>query len=202
MGLLSPSFSVVLYEASVEDGDAFVSRAVEALESHCFDPKLAGSSEMASGWSVAYQPYPARISHEEVVFGNYLHFAMIVEKRRVPAALVKKHLALEEAKLLAQQGRSHISRKELKELGEKVKLSLLAKTLPIPAVHECAWNLASGRLYLFGGQEKVMESFEELFHATFSIRPRPVTAGTLAWDWARRHGRSADLERIEPEALS
>ncbi len=192
----------MLYEASVEDGDAFVSRAVKALESHCFDPQVAGSSEMASGWSCAHQPYPARISREEVVFGNYLHFAMIVEKRRVPAALVKKHLALEEAKLMTQQGRTRISRRERKELREKVKLSLLAKTLPIPTVHECAWNLASGRLYLFGCQEKVMEAFEELFHSTFSIRPRPVTAGTLALGWARGHGRSADLERIEPEALS
>ena len=201
MGLLSPSFGMVIYEASVEDPDGFIPRAVEGLKARCFDPRVAGAAEVAAGWSSAGAPYPPRIVHEEVVFGRHLHFAMVLERRRVPPALLKKHLALEEDRILNETSRTRLSTKQRRELKERVKLSLLAKTLPVPSVHECAWDLATGRLFLLATQEKVMAAFEELFHATFGLRHLPVTAGTLAVEWARSLDRLEELEGMSPEAL-
>jgi len=114
---------------------------------------------------------------------------------------LKKHLALEERRLLEEKGWKRLGQKARKELRDKVRFSLLAKVIPVPSVYDVAWNLRSGTLLLFSCQDKVIQRFEELFFETFGIRPSPVTPYSLAQRYCEERGCSDQLSRAVPEVM-
>ena len=202
MGFFSTSFGFSRYEAKAGDvGAAFYDHAVAKLKERRFASSVAGAGEVAAGWTAAREPYSSRLEYEEVVFGDYLLFALMMEVRRVPPALLKKHVALEERKVLEESGRKRLGQKARKELRDKVRLALLAKVLPVPAVHDVVWNVSSGALLFFSCQDRAIQKFEELFHETFGLRPVPVSPYHLARGYCEEKGCLDGLSRAVPEVM-
>lgn len=121
--------------------------------------------------------------------GNFLCFAFRVDQRKISPAVLKRALrkALdEEQQKLAQIGRKYISRDRKKEITEQVKLRLLAKTLPVPAVYEVVWDTERDCIYFEGTGSKLIDSFTASFYSTLG----------------KENARTIDFEQLSPFFLA
>jgi hypothetical protein len=115
--------------------------------------------------------------------GAYMTFALRLETRRIPPAVLKKHLALalrEEKRRIAGQGKQFISRERKNELKEQVQLRLMRHFLPIPAIFDIVWATDSGLVYFASTQRKILDMFEEYFTKCFELPLEQLTPYGLA----------------------
>jgi DNA recombination-dependent growth factor C len=115
--------------------------------------------------------------------GEFITFSLRLDTRRIPSAVLKKHLALalrDEERKIKEQGKKYVSRERKKELREQVQLKLRARSFPIPAEFNAVWNIQTGAVYLASTQSKVLELFEEYFSTTFGLDLEPMTPYALA----------------------
>lgn len=130
--------------------------------------------------------------------GEYLTFSFRLDTRRVPPAVIKKHLAVavkKEEALAREAGKKFVSRERKKELKEQVMLRLRRHFLPIPAEFQVIWNTAKSVIYFASTQQKLIDLFQTHFTATFDLHLEPLTPYELA---AMRLGDPAPLDRLEP----
>ncbi|MFW6235909.1 MAG: recombination-associated protein RdgC [Desulfovibrionales bacterium] len=182
VGFLNASTSFtryVLAEKSVLTG----ADIAERLKKHAFQDIDESAEERSFGWVSFEDMLDTQWKTAPPDKGEYLAFALRLDTRRVPPAVMKKHLqlALEQyKKSLGEKGREHISREERKEIQEQVQLRLMARTLPIPAIFDVVWNVPAGRIYFGSTRDKVQEMFEEMFFHTFNLRILPLNSYLLA----------------------
>ncbi len=115
--------------------------------------------------------------------GEYLAFALRLDTRRIPAAVLKKHLQLalrKEELHNKEQGKKFISRDRRTELRDQVRLRLLGRFLPIPAIFDVVWNTSTNIVYLASTQTKVAELFMNHFTLSFDLHLEPLTPYSLA----------------------
>ena len=115
--------------------------------------------------------------------GEYLTFALRLDTRRIPTAVLKKHLqiALHKEELHnKEQGKKFISRDRRTELRDQVRLRLLGRFLPIPAIFDVVWNTSTNIVYLASTQTKVTELFMNHFTLSFDLHLEPLTPYSLA----------------------
>lgn len=104
----------------------------------------------------------------------YIAFSLRLDTRRIASATLAKErrIALdEEQKRIESLGKKFIPRDRKKEIGEQVKLRLLAKTVPTPAYFEVVWDIAKGIVYLGSASKKIQDMFFDLFSRTFETSP-------------------------------
>lgn len=132
--------------------------------------------------------------------GEFITFSLRLDTRRIPSAVLKKHVALElreEERKNKEQGKKYVSRERKKEIREQVQLKLRARSFPIPAEFNAVWNIQTGAVYLASTQSKVLELFEEYFSTTFGLDLEPMTPYALA---VRLQGEEVmnKLDTLEP----
>lgn len=82
--------------------------------------------------------------------GAYLAFALRLDTRRIPPAVLKKYVTIalrEEEGRIKEQGKKFIARDRKNELRDQVKLRLMGRFLPIPAVFDVAWATDTNIVY-------------------------------------------------------
>lgn len=170
MGLLSGSLSLAEYRV---EGDIDKLRNEEWLANRlqltAFRPIDDTAEEMAAGWTRLGEPrdndFAAR---HDFLREDYLAFSLRIDRRRIPGALLKQQLQeASEAFLASRPGLRRVPKTKREELREQVKLSLLARTLPVPAVFDVLWHRQRRRLWLFSLNRQAVENFESLFGRTF-----------------------------------
>lgn len=128
--------------------------------------------------------------------GDYITFSLRVDTRRVPPAVIKKHLGLamkaEELKMKAV-GKTFVSRERKKEIKEQVVFLLKKRFLPIPAEFQVVWNVTTGLIYVASVQAKLLELFEEYFLHSFELHLEQLTPYGLATLFLPE----ADLEQLD-----
>ena len=130
----------------------------EALVSCAFPPFQAGDEKIEGlvpidePYDTAWRGHPA--------FGEYVAFALRIDKKTVPGAVLKKHfeaaLADELAKIQAEGG-GKIGKTRKKELKEQIKERLIGKAEAVPAFHEIAINTATGVVYVASTSSAVID---------------------------------------------
>jgi len=130
----------------------------------------------------------------------YVTFALRLETRRVPPAVLKKHHALalrEEKRRMGEQGKQFVSRERKKELKEQVQLRLMRHFLPIPAIFDVIWATDADLVYFASTQRKVLDIFEEYFTKCFELPLEQLTPYGLAAMSLSEHEISR-LDTLEP----
>jgi len=170
MGILANTTSIcqfrVVGDADVRDlitgaGDRLAARGFRSID-HCAD-------ELSVGW---VQIDDAKESGFEIESSyrrdHYLTFTLRRDQRRLPPALLRAHLEMAEHEFLAANpSLQRVPKQKKEELREAVRCSLLAKTLPSPAIYDVVWDTRSGLVTLASLNPKVVELFETLFKQTF-----------------------------------
>ena len=115
--------------------------------------------------------------------GAYLAFAFRLDTRRIPAAVLKKHTLValrEEEGRIREQGKKFIAKARKIELRDQVRLRLMQRFLPIPAVFEVVWATDTNKIYLASNNTKLIELFTEHFTLSFDLHLEMLTPYSLA----------------------
>lgn len=126
---------------------------------------------------------------------DYLAFSLRLETRRVPPAVIKKHVGLawkKEEEQIRQIGKTFISRERKKEIKEQVLFKLNKRFLPIPAEFQVIWNTSKNEVWIASTQRKVLELFQEYFARSFELDVEQLTPYGLAAEFLNE----AELDRL------
>ncbi len=136
--------------------------------------------------------------------GAYLAFSLRIDTRRIPAGVLKKHIAiaLKKEKLAnLAQGKKYISKERKKELKEQVTLRLRQRFLPVPAEFNVIWNTVSNEIWLASTQSSVIEIFSQFFTDTFNLHIQQMTPSSLAVSLLGED-KMDEISLIEPTAFN
>ena len=183
MGLLGASCSFTRFrivEAVPRELWADIPAKLKQFAFHDIDDT---ADERAWGWTGFEDMLDTGFRTAPPEKGAYLAFSLRQDTRRVPPAVLKKHTLMalrdEEARI-REQGKKFISRERRNELRDQVKLRLLSRFLPIPAVFEVVWAMDNNVVYLASTQNKLIDLFMNHFTLTFDLHLEPYTPYTLA----------------------
>ncbi len=115
--------------------------------------------------------------------GSYIVFSLRQDLRRIPAGVIRKHLALaikEEKQRMSEQGKNVISRERKKELKEQVILQLRSRFLPVPGEFNVVWATDRNEVWFASTQDKMIDLFMEQFLITFELHLEQLTPYNLA----------------------
>ena len=183
MGFLSASTSFVRYRVLEEVPGDLWTQIPDKLREYCFQDIDHTSDERSFGWVSIDNMLDSTLSETPPFKGEFAAFALRLDTRRISPAVFKKHyqMALEELTAsLKEKGTPFVGRDRKKELKDQVKLKLLGRTLPVPAVFDVVWNIQNNRVALASTQDKIKQLFEDLFTQTFQLHLEPLTPYYLA----------------------
>lgn len=127
----------------------------------------ATADPLSAGW-VTLDDYASTDFSDGVIRGRFAAFSLRVDRRKVPAAVLKQHVGKAEAEwLAAHPGLQRVPKAKREELRDMVLAALLAKTLPTPAVCDCVWDVPAGILTLTTHNRQAIDLFTALFRAAF-----------------------------------
>lgn len=205
MGFMSASVGLTRYRIVEENVSATLWAEVDdRLKRNAFRDIDASAEERSFGW-VSFDnmldPDFALCPPEK---GPYLAFTLRLDTRRVPPAVMKKHvtMALNEAiRVMRDQGKKFLTKEQKTEIREQVELRLRARTLPIPACFDVIWDTTRNHVYVASTQTKLTELFEELFTHTFGLNLEPMTPYFQALN-ALGENRKTELDEFEPTVFA
>lgn len=201
MGFLSASTSFTRYRIIEEIPDTLWAEIPDRLKRNAFQDIDHTADERSFGWVCFDDMLDADWRTAPPQKGEFMTMGLRLDTRRIPPAVMKKHLTLavseemdrtEEAK-----GKRYVSRDRKTEIKEQTKLKLNARTLPIPAQFDVVWNIQTNVVYLASITDKLRTLFEDLFVQTFDLHLEPMTPYYQALAYLGEE-RSRALEELEP----
>ena len=205
LGFMSASVGLTRYRIVEEDIPSTLWHEIEdRLKRNAFRDIDGSAEERSFGW-VSFDnmldPDFALCPPEK---GPYLAFTLRLDTRRIPPAVMKKHLlvAMNEAmQAMREQGKKFVTKEQKAEIRDQVELRLRARTLPIPACFDVIWDTDKQIVSIASTQSKLTELFEELFTHTFGLTLEPLTPYFLALQLIGKD-RQAELDEFEPTVFA
>ena len=180
MGLLSPTVSITQYRVEGQLPSPVNEHVVAALKKHTINEIDNDASEQAIGWTSFDDPYRPDFEGSRFVIDTAWVFSLRIDKKSIPAKVLKKHYNMEVARRLAESGRDYLSKAEKKQLKDHV-ITVLSKRIPAtPNVYDLVWRYEDGLLWFFSNLKAANEELETLFSRSFKlslVRLFPYTAG-------------------------
>lgn len=201
MGFMSASVGFTRYRIVEDDIPQSLWAEVEdRLKRNAFRDIDASAEERSFGWVSFDNMLDPEFAICPPEKGAYLAFTLRLDTRRIPPAVLKKHVAVamaEAMRVMREQGKKFLAKEQKAEIRDQVELRLRARSLPIPACFDVLWDTTSQTVYLASTQSKLMELFEELFTHTFGLHLEPMTPYFMA---LRTLGADRQTELDELEA--
>ena len=166
MGILSNTVSICQFRVEgTPAANDLVAWAGERLAANAFQSIEKGSEELSIGWVQLDDTRQSDfVNPQAYARDHYLTFALRRDQRRIPAALLKAHLARVEEEFLAANPTFHkVPKAKREELKEAVRGALLAQTLPVPTVWDAVWDTRRGLVTFAALSPKVVDLFETFF---------------------------------------
>ena len=182
MSLLASSVSVSRYRVDGKPPAPVLENIRSGLTRNVFYDEGPESAELTSGWTSFENPFNPDFEGDSFMFGSYLVFALRLEKKSIPAKVVKKHLAIESARQLKGTNRQFLTRDEKQAIHDHVIHTLVRRIPATPDIHDLVWNLEESSLWFFTNLKAANEALETLFIKSFNlqlIRLFPYTSAHL-----------------------
>ncbi|HJW08158.1 MAG TPA: recombination-associated protein RdgC [Holophagaceae bacterium] len=145
-----------------------------------FRPFEDGLEEERMGWCDWRNPLIVPPEEGWVTVDRYALFALRIDSRKVPAALLKAHVDLKLRRLQEEKDLAFIGKEARISLQDEVKADLLRKVLPTPKVVEVAWDLKGGQLWTTASSSKAQGALTSLFMKSFGCELQPLAPLLLA----------------------
>jgi hypothetical protein len=179
MGLFSAAVSITRYRVDGKLEDAVTETVAKGLKKNAIAEIDEDTIEKGSGWTSFENPFQPAFEESSFVYGNLFIFSLRIDRKSIPAKLLKKHVALETSKRLAKTRRHFLSKDEKQALKEKVTAELSLKIPATPNVYDLIWDYEKSALCFFSNLRSANEELETLFKRSFNlslIRIFPYTA--------------------------
>ena len=182
MSLLSSTASITRYKVEGQLEEPVMETITNRLKQHTIVEIDEDDSEKIVGWTSFETPYQPSFEGSSFIIGSYLIFSLRIDKKSIPAKIVKKHYSIEIAKKLAESDREQLSRNEKQAVKDHV-ISVLSKRIPAtPNIYDLIWNYEDSVLWFLSTQKAANEELETLFSKSFKltlIRMFPYTIADL-----------------------
>ena len=170
MGFLAASASVCYFQVSgLLNPQEKHQELQEKLAAEGFRSIEQSADELSTGW-VQLDDYDCGEfgAPDSCWRDHYLCFSLRQDRRRIPAALLKRQVAQLCDQFLAEQPTlNYIPKGEKEQLREQARSLLLARTLPTPSIYDVIWDTDQQLLRLCSLGQNTIDSFQGLFHQTF-----------------------------------
>ncbi|MCK5312521.1 MAG: recombination-associated protein RdgC, partial [Desulfobacteraceae bacterium] len=163
MAFLSSSSSISRYHIEGKFDDSIMENLQNGLEKNSIPEIESEYNEIAAGWAPFENPYKPDFNKFGFTFGTYFLFSLRIDKKSIPAKLIKKDISIEIDKRLEKSGRSFISKNEKSEIKDFVIDTLMRRIPSVPNIYEVLWNYEEKSLFLFTTQKAANELFETIF---------------------------------------
>jgi DNA recombination-dependent growth factor C len=200
MAILSANTSLTRYRITDDIPETLWAQIPELLQRHCFQEIDSRPDERSFGWTPFDNPLDSDWQGASLYKGEFIAFALRLDIRRLPAAVLKKYYqrALEDLRSRNEaKGRNFVSREEKKELREQTRLKLMRQILPIPASFDVVWNISTQYVFLSSTTRTIRELFEEHFTQTFDLHLELSSPFFYALNLLG-HGFQDELTNYEP----
>jgi DNA recombination-dependent growth factor C len=185
MGILSSTASITRYRVDGKLKGSVTETVAEGLRKNAISEIDADAAQKAVGWTSFENPFQPNFDGSSFTFGSLFVFSLRIDRKQIPAKLIKKQLILETTKQLIKSRRRFLSKDEKKALKEKVIAELVVRMPSTPNQYDVIWDYEKSDLYFFTNLRSPNEELEELFKRSFMlplIRIIPYTAGDLLSD--------------------
>jgi DNA recombination-dependent growth factor C len=183
MGILSSTVSITRYRVDGDIEAPVMETIAEGLSRNAITEIDDEAAEKSVGWTSLESPFRPDFSGSSFVIGPYLVFSLRIDKKTIPAKIVKKHFQVEVAKRLAETGRDRLAKSEKQEIKERVVQGLSLRIPATPNVYDVLWNVEAASVWFYSNQKAANEELETLFAKSFKcnlIRLFPYTIAELA----------------------
>jgi DNA recombination-dependent growth factor C len=161
--------SVNRYKVDGKLAAPIVDTVLEGLKKYAIADIDQDAADQAVGWTSFSSPFRPDFEGSSFLFGTYLVFSLRVDRKSIPAKVIQKHCAMEEARKLSQSGREFLSRSEKKMIKEQV-INVLSLRIPAtPNVYDLLWDYENSLLYFFSNLKSANEALENLFRQSFNL---------------------------------
>jgi hypothetical protein len=170
MGFLSTSASIGYFQVvgSLDSQNKYQELS-EKLATEGFRSIEQSADELSTGW-VQLDDYDCSdfASPNSCWHDHYLCFSLRQDRRRIPAALLKRQISKLCEKFLAEQPTlKFVPKGEKEQLMDQARSSLLARTLPAPSFNDVIWDTDRQLLRFCSLSQSMIDTFQGLFHQTF-----------------------------------
>lgn len=201
MGLFSASTAITRYLV-LPSPDTPGPLDIEAkLREHAFRDIEFSTQERAYGW-VMFEDMMETSWSMPAERAGYCAFALRLDTKRIPGAVLKKEFRLAEERLKAArraEGKGYVSAEDRRELRQQVRQDLLGRAFAVPAVFDVVWDLGKGTVYLASARQAVQLLFEEHFAMSFERRLALLTPYVLGLKCGADEAR---LNAFSPGAIA
>ncbi len=170
MGFLASTASISYFQVSgaIEITNKR-SELPEKLEADAFHSIENSSEELSTGWVRMDDYDSSEFSAVEYCWrDHYLCFTLRQDRRRVPAALLKREIGRMSDAFLAQRPElKFVPKAEKEEIRERARNLLMVRTLPSPSFYDVIWDTDQNLIRFCSLGQSVIDSFQGLFHQTF-----------------------------------
>jgi DNA recombination-dependent growth factor C len=169
MGLLTNSASFVRYSVEGEVPPDFWNFVAKRIRANAFRDIDDNYDERSVGWVSTLNMFDNEFAYASYAAGDYLVLSLRIDERKVASAALKKLTMKEEERLKRERQIPKLSRDHRVEIKENMRLMLLKKAVPIPAVYDLVWSLADNTVLFFATSQKAQAELEDFFKTTFDL---------------------------------
>jgi DNA recombination-dependent growth factor C len=153
---------------------------VAGLVQDQFRPFQDGLEGERLGWCDWRNPLLTPPETDWVAQDRFWVFALRIDSRKVPAALLKAHVDLRAQQLVKEKDLAFLGKEARLSLQDEVKVELLKKVIPTPKVYEVAWDFKAGILWTTASSAKAQGALASLFMKSFGAELHPMVPLPLA----------------------
>ncbi len=183
MGMLTTTAAITRYLVEGEIQEPILETVAKGLKKHAVQDIDGDSTEKIVGWASFEDPFKPEFEGSSFSIGEYMIFSLRIDKKTIPKKIVKKYIAIEEAKVLSETGREHLSTNEKHMIKDHVVNVLSLRIPATPNFYDVLWKYEDAELWFFTNQKSANEEFETQFSQSFGaslIRLFPYTMAHLA----------------------
>ena len=169
MGLLSRTTTFVRYAVEGELPGNFWEFAAERIAQFAFRDIDDTFDEYSIGWVSIDNMFDASFSHAAYAAGDYIVLSMRIDERKVSNTLLHKYSLKEEERVKKEKQIPRLNRSHRVQIKEDIRLQLVKKSLPVPAVYDLCWNLSSNTVLFFSTSAKAQSVLEDFFKECFGL---------------------------------
>jgi hypothetical protein len=180
MGILAKSCGLSQYTTGSDLPSDFLNVVVDRVRYRAFiDIEQDSVTEKSIGWVDIDNMLDAQFETINFLKEPYIVLGMRVDKRAVPASVLKRNCLIKEQQIMQDEGISFINGKRRKEIKEAVRQSLLSSMIPTTQVYDMVWKYTTGHVLFTNTSPKLCDDFQELFSATFNLRLNTIELSLL-----------------------
>lgn len=195
MGFINSSCSFTRFRIIDPVPASLVSEIPQRLQQFAFNDIEELPEMRGFGWVCLDDMLDSQWETAPPFKGEFAVFSLRLDTRRIPAGVIKKHVALAIKQEITPE-RKFVSRERKKELRDQVLLKLRQRFLPVPAEFNVIWNIQTGEVWFASVQTKMLDLFQEYFLNTFELHLEQLTPYNLA-SALLPEDRQAQLDSIQ-----